>query len=437
MASYLGSYVAKAAIRAIPEPQKEAIITAITPKVEPKDPDDADFDVHTAVTTPEPAARGLTSWFRKQDAPPMPPPPSHGLVLSENDARVLRRVQGMVHKFGDGTGAIRCYLIFRVACEVGLPDTVQAKMLANIAFNGTVAWIPLASTFIEQFFRVNTRNALILESFLIERRRDQYRVELGRMTQAEYDAKYPPPRLHKPKAQRLAEAKASSKPPVEAAGEDDATTAAPPSQAAETGKTTGFLGSLLGSMSAEPTVEELLAEPDDEEERAIRDRILEARRRSEPHYRRHSASEAFSDAVDFEAPDDAAWHVPHSRMPVEAREGEYATLSGEYPPDLPEDPSAPRADAQDAKDAAKSAAKSEEDDASKMPVLVPYLRDHPLDPPALSNGLAWLRSMAASHLPSGVPEMLGLSEKPAGEKTSPEKTSPEKPAQAAAPQQVA
>ncbi|GAO16438.1 uncharacterized protein UV8b_06387 [Ustilaginoidea virens] len=111
--------------------------------------------------------------------------------LSDHDAKVLMRVRRRVHHLdwslftvfgvgfgwstvigiipviGDAIDGLMSLSVFRKCCKIegGLPNSVKAHMMVNVALDFLIGLVPGA----EAIFRGNTRNALLLESFLRER----------------------------------------------------------------------------------------------------------------------------------------------------------------------------------------------------------------------------------------------------------------------------
>ena len=73
---------------------------------------------------------------------------------------------GLIPVIGDIiTTAISLWLV-REARALGAPWHVTARMLANVAFQGTVGMVPVAGDAIDVLFRANMRNARLLRTWL-------------------------------------------------------------------------------------------------------------------------------------------------------------------------------------------------------------------------------------------------------------------------------
>lgn len=60
-------------------------------------------------------------------------------------------------------------MVVRTASEVGLPASVKAQMMLNVAFDFVVGLVPFLGDLLDMAFKANTRNAIVLESYLRER----------------------------------------------------------------------------------------------------------------------------------------------------------------------------------------------------------------------------------------------------------------------------
>lgn len=60
-------------------------------------------------------------------------------------------------------------MVVRTASEVGLPASVKAQMILNVAFDFVIGLVPFLGDILDIAFKANTRNAIVLESYLRER----------------------------------------------------------------------------------------------------------------------------------------------------------------------------------------------------------------------------------------------------------------------------
>ncbi|KFA63527.1 hypothetical protein S40285_00392 [Stachybotrys chlorohalonatus IBT 40285] len=122
--------------------------------------------------------------------------------ISEHDGKVLTKVKrrayrldmslfsfmglrfgwgsviGLIPGFGDVLDALLGLMVLKTCMQVegGLPSGVKMKMLMNIAFDFVIGIVPFIGDVADAAFRANSRNALLLETYL----REQGRKELQR-----------------------------------------------------------------------------------------------------------------------------------------------------------------------------------------------------------------------------------------------------------------
>lgn len=60
-------------------------------------------------------------------------------------------------------------MVIRTASEVGLPASVKVQMILNVAFDFVIGLVPFLGDILDIAFKANTRNAIVLESYLRER----------------------------------------------------------------------------------------------------------------------------------------------------------------------------------------------------------------------------------------------------------------------------
>jgi len=114
--------------------------------------------------------------------------------LSDNDAKILTRVKrraysldyslfslcgirfgwgsviGLVPFAGDGMDAALAMMVARDCYNIdgGLPSHIQARMLVNIVFDFVIGLVPFIGDLADAVYKCNTRNAVILETYLRE-----------------------------------------------------------------------------------------------------------------------------------------------------------------------------------------------------------------------------------------------------------------------------
>ncbi|KAG1438156.1 hypothetical protein G6F56_012765 [Rhizopus delemar] len=84
---------------------------------------------------------------------------------------------GLIPGVGDFIGSLMAMHLIRTACEADLPNWLIAKMLWNVLIDFMVGLAPIAGDLLDVLFKCNWRNAILLEEFLILRRRDEIRRE--------------------------------------------------------------------------------------------------------------------------------------------------------------------------------------------------------------------------------------------------------------------
>ncbi|KAG0737593.1 hypothetical protein G6F23_010247 [Rhizopus arrhizus] len=91
----------------------------------------------------------------------------------------LDGVVGLIPGIGDIIGAALALQLIRVACQADLPHWLIAKMTWNVLVDFMIGLTPIAGDLLDILFKCNWRNALLLEEYLILRRRDELRLEKG------------------------------------------------------------------------------------------------------------------------------------------------------------------------------------------------------------------------------------------------------------------
>jgi hypothetical protein len=73
---------------------------------------------------------------------------------------------GLVPGLGDAVGAIFSGYLILQASRVGAPRSVLARMIANVAIDTVVGWVPVLGDLFDVGWKANTRNLAILEQHL-------------------------------------------------------------------------------------------------------------------------------------------------------------------------------------------------------------------------------------------------------------------------------
>lgn len=79
----------------------------------------------------------------------------------------LDSVIGLIPGVGDLSGAALSGYIILSAARLGVPRTVLARMMLNLGIDTLVGTIPLLGDVFDLGFRANTRNATLLDKYLV------------------------------------------------------------------------------------------------------------------------------------------------------------------------------------------------------------------------------------------------------------------------------
>jgi hypothetical protein len=75
-------------------------------------------------------------------------------------------VVGLVPGIGDTiTTALSAYIVYE-AYQLGIPNHVLARMIANVAFDSVTGVVPVAGDVLDVFWRANRRNMRLLREYL-------------------------------------------------------------------------------------------------------------------------------------------------------------------------------------------------------------------------------------------------------------------------------
>lgn len=79
----------------------------------------------------------------------------------------LDGILGLVPGVGDVAGAALSGYVILTAARAGAPNTLLARMLANVGLDALVGAVPLLGDLFDVAFRANVRNAALLDDWLV------------------------------------------------------------------------------------------------------------------------------------------------------------------------------------------------------------------------------------------------------------------------------
>lgn len=79
----------------------------------------------------------------------------------------LDGILGLIPGVGDVAGAALSGWVILTAARAGAPNTLLARMLANVGLDALVGAVPLLGDLFDVAFRANVRNAALLDGWLV------------------------------------------------------------------------------------------------------------------------------------------------------------------------------------------------------------------------------------------------------------------------------
>ena len=79
----------------------------------------------------------------------------------------LDGILGLIPGVGDVAGAALSGYVILTAARAGAPNTLLARMLANVGLDALVGAVPLLGDLFDVAFRANVRNAALLDGWLL------------------------------------------------------------------------------------------------------------------------------------------------------------------------------------------------------------------------------------------------------------------------------
>ena len=90
-------------------------------------------------------------------------------------------VIGIIPAIGDVIDALLAVMVMRHASKIdgGLPAALKSRMMLNIMLDFAVGLIPFLGDLADAVFRANTRNAWLLEEYLIKKGEEERKLAAG------------------------------------------------------------------------------------------------------------------------------------------------------------------------------------------------------------------------------------------------------------------
>ena len=90
-------------------------------------------------------------------------------------------VIGIIPAIGDVIDALMAVMVMRHASKIdgGLPAALKSRMMLNIMLDFAVGLIPFLGDLADAVFRANTRNAWLLEEYLIKKAEEERKLAAG------------------------------------------------------------------------------------------------------------------------------------------------------------------------------------------------------------------------------------------------------------------
>ncbi|CEP07220.1 hypothetical protein [Parasitella parasitica] len=135
---------------------------------------------------PTPEQHPKKHWWSKAEAA--------DAILTPQEREVLRRVKkravlldkgmnccccqigldgivGLIPVVGDGLGLLLALQVVHMAMAADIPSSLVSKMMLNIVFDFAIGVVPVVGDVLDIIFKANTKNAILLEDYLLKRRR--------------------------------------------------------------------------------------------------------------------------------------------------------------------------------------------------------------------------------------------------------------------------
>ncbi|KAI8640785.1 hypothetical protein BD408DRAFT_419239 [Parasitella parasitica] len=83
----------------------------------------------------------------------------------------LDGIVGLLPVVGDGLGLLLALQVVHMAMEADIPSSLVSKMMLNIVFDFAIGVVPVVGDILDIMFKANTKNAILLEDYLMKRRK--------------------------------------------------------------------------------------------------------------------------------------------------------------------------------------------------------------------------------------------------------------------------
>ncbi|KAI8981552.1 hypothetical protein BDB01DRAFT_794590 [Pilobolus umbonatus] len=154
-------------------------------------------DPEVIAAAQEAAALQERRWWKKEK------PATPDMILDKSERKLLHKVKnrafyldkglqcgcfnigldgvvGMIPGIGDFICLVFSLQLIRTACRADLPASLITRMVSNVIIDFAIGLVPIAGDLLDILFKCNWRNYLLLEEYLILRKRDALRLEKGK-----------------------------------------------------------------------------------------------------------------------------------------------------------------------------------------------------------------------------------------------------------------
>ncbi|KAL0091207.1 hypothetical protein F4703DRAFT_1837820 [Phycomyces blakesleeanus] len=80
---------------------------------------------------------------------------------------------GFVPVIGDFIGLVLAFQLVEMCMRAGLPKSILSQMMFNIGIDFAIGLVPIVGDILDIFYKCNTRNAILLERYLLQRRQEE------------------------------------------------------------------------------------------------------------------------------------------------------------------------------------------------------------------------------------------------------------------------